>query len=441
MASRANATRRLARTFAAVNIGSFRISAMIMGETESGELQVLGSGHRASAGIKRGYVTDMAAATFAIRDAVERAEKSANSNVRSVWIACAGAGLASSVVSVDIEIGGRRIEDEDVDQLLIHAREMIQPDGRTVLHAQPAHYTLDGAHGVANPRGLHAERLGVDIHVMLADGAPVRNLTEAVQSAHLEVEGVVAAPLAAGHACLTIEERELGVALVEIGADVTNVAVFAGGMLLGLRAVPMGSADITDAIASSFGIRRSQAERLKCVAGSAVASPADHRELIPVSAPGEAGGDGAAVGPLARGADDKNRIVRAELVGVVTQQLAILTGEIGKALKGMGFSGSRAGQVVLTGGGAELAGMADFMQGALGQPVRLGRPPQLSGMPEAHHAPGFATLAGLCLYAAEDPVDIRAVGAGRGGVYRGFAKETGATALVGRLLRAVREYF
>lgn len=440
MASRAVPARRLTRTFAAVNVGSFRISAMIMGETENGELQVLGSGHRASAGIKRGYVTDMAAASHAIRDAVERAEKSANSSVRSVWIACAGAGLASHVAAVDIEIGGRRIEDEDVEQLLIHAREMIQPDGRTVLHAQPAHYTLDGAHGVANPRGLHAERLGVDIHVMLADGAPVRNLTEAVQNAHLEVEGVVAAPIAAGHACLTIEERELGVALVEIGADVTNVAVFAGEMLLGLRAVPMGSADITDAIASSFGIRRSQAERLKCVAGSAVASPADHRELIPVNGPGE-GGDGAPIGPLARGADDKNRIVRAELVGVVTQHLALLTGEIGKALKEMGFSGTRAGQVVLTGGGAELAGMADFVQGALGMPVRLGRPPQLPGMPEAHHAPGFATLAGLCLYAAEDPIDIRAIGAGRGGVYRGFARETGLAALVSRLVRAVREYF
>ncbi len=444
MASRAAPTPRLTRTFAAVNVGSFRISAMIMGETETGELQVLGSGHRASAGIKRGYVTDMEAATFAIRDAVERAEKSANSSVRSVWVACAGAGLASNVESVDIEIGGRRIEDEDVEQLLIHARDMIRPDGRTVLHAQPAHYTLDGAHGVANPRGLHAERLGVDIHVMLADGAPVRNLTEAVQNAHLEVEGVVASPLAAGHACLSLEERELGVALVEIGADVTNVAVFAGGMLLGLRAIPMGSADLTDAIASSFGIRRSQAERLKCVAGSAVATPADHRELIPINGPNE-GSDGQDRGvpgaPLARGADDKNRIVRAELVGVVTQQLALLTGEISKALKEVGFSGTRAAQVVLTGGGAELAGMADFVQGALGLPVRLGRPPQLPGMPEAHHAPGFATLAGLCLYAAEDPIDIRAVGAGRGGIYRGFAPETGWMALATRLLRAAREYF
>jgi cell division protein FtsA len=434
------AARRLARTFGAVNIGSFRISAMIMGETETGELQVLGSGHRASAGVKRGYVTDMEAAAHAIRDAVERAEKSAGTTVRSVWIACAGAGLASNVVAVDIEIGGRRIEDEDIETLLIQAQDMIQPDGRTVLHAQPAHYTLDGAHGVANPRGLHAERLGVDIHVMLADGAPVRNLTEAVQNAHLSVEGVVAAPLAAGHACLTMEERELGVALVEIGADVTNVAVFAGGMLLGLKAVPMGSADITDAIASGFGIRRSQAERLKCVAGSAIASPTDNRELIPVNGPND-GPEGVAAGPLARGADDKNRIVRAELVSVVTQQLATLTGEVGKALKEMGFSGARAGQVVLTGGGAELAGMADFMQGALGQPVRLGRPPQLPGMPEAHHAPGFATLAGLCLYAAEDPVDIRAVGSGRGGIYRGAVRSGELMETAMRLVRALRENF
>lgn len=440
MASRSVPSRRLVRTYAAINIGSFRISAMIMGETENGDLEVLGSGHRASAGIRRGYVTDMAAASFAIRDALERAEKAAGTTVRSVWIACAGAGLASQVASVDIEIGGRRIEEEDVEHLLLLAREAIEPDGRTVLHAQPAHYTLDGAHGVANPCGLHAERLGVDIHVVLADGAPLRNLTEAVQSAHLEVEGVIAAPLAAGHACLSPEERELGVALVEIGAEVTNVAVFAGGMLVGLTAVPMGSASITDAIAGSFGIRRSQAERLKCVAGSAIASRSDHSELVPVNGPEEAI-DGAPAGPLARGADDKNRIVRAELVAVVMQQLGILTSEIGKALKAMGFFGPRAGQVVITGGGAELAGMPEFMQAALGQPVRLERPPQLPGMPEAHLAPGFATLVGLCLYAAEDPVDIRALAAPRAGAYRALSRENGLMALIARLWRAMREQF
>ncbi|NTZ42181.1 cell division protein FtsA [Altererythrobacter sp. SALINAS58] len=427
-------TPRISRVFGAVNIGSFRISAMIMGVSETGDLVVLGSGHRASEGIKRGYVTDMAAATHAIRDAVERAERNAGTSISSVWVGCSGAGLASQIAKVEVDIGGRRIEEEDIEHLLLAARDNIQPDGREVLHAQPAHYTLDGVHGVASPKGLHAERLGVDIHVMLADGAPVRNLLEAVQSAHLGVEAVVAAPIATGHACLTPEERELGVALIEIGGEVTNVSVHAGGMLLGLTAIPTGSGDITDAIASAFGIRRSQAERLKCVAGSAIASPTDHREMVSVNGPGD--GQPGDANAMARGADDANRIPRAELVSVVTQQLSGLTDQIGRSLKAMGFTGAKGGQVVLTGGGAELAGFAEFAQGALGRPVRIGRPPALRGLPEAHSAPGFSTLAGLCLYASEDPVDIRTLG----------DRDTQTTRytgmkLIGRVARAVREYF
>ena len=423
---------RIAKVFAAVNIGSFRASAMIAGLTETGEMVVLGSGHRAAQGIKRGYVTDMQAATHSVRDAIERAEKIANISVERVWIGCSGAGLASSTARVEIDIGGRRIERDDIDHLLVAAREVIQPDGRTVLHAQPAHYTLDGAHGVPNPKGLHAERLAVDIHVMLADGAPVRNITETVQNAHLDVEGVVGSPLASGHACLTPEERELGVALVEFGGEVTTVSVYAAGMLLGLVVIPYGSGDITDAIASAFGIRRYQAERLKCVSGSAIASPADHREMIPVNAPGDP--DGAIA--LARHADDKNRIPRAELVSVITQQLGHLTEEISRALKQLGFTGQRGQQVVLTGGGAELAGLADYAQSALGRPVRIGKPPAMTGLPEAHAVPGFTTLAGLILYAAADPVDIRTVGPTFGedvpGTLQGWLK---------RVMRAMREYF
>jgi cell division protein FtsA len=416
---------RITKVFGAINIGSFRISAMIMGLTEDGELVVMGSGHRASQGIKRGYVTDMAAATYSIRDAVERAEKNAGATIQSVWIGCAGAGLASRVSKVEIDIGGRRVEEEDIQHLLLAARDTIQPDGRMVLHAQPAHYTLDGAHGVANPKGLHAERLGVDIHIMLADGAPVRNLTEAVQNAHLDVEAVVATPLAAGYSCLNDEERDLGVALVEIGADVTNVSVHAGGMLLGLSAIPNGSSEITDAIASAFGIKRFEAERLKCVSGSAIASPSDHRELIPVRLASDEDGDGG-----------EHSVARAELVSIVTQNLSNLTREIGRALKDMGFTGNSGGQVVLTGGGAELAGLADYAQGALGRPCRIGRPLPLKGLPEAHSTPGFATLAGLCLYAADDPVDIRTIGQN----YQ-TSSRYGGSETVTRLFRALKEYF
>jgi cell division protein FtsA len=425
------ATPRIGRVFGAVNIGSFRISAMIAGLSDTGEMVVLGSGHRAAQGIRRGYVTDMAAATYAVRDAVERAEKMANTSISSVWVGCSGAGLASQIAQVEVDIGGRRIEAEDVDQLLFAARDVVQPDGRTVLHAQPAHYTLDGAGGVADPKGLHAERLGVDIHVMLADGAPIRNITEAVQGAHLGVEAVVASPVAAGHACLSAEERELGVALVEMGAEVTNVSVHAAGMLVGLASIPAGSGDITDAIASAFGIRRFQAERLKCVNGSAIASPADHRELVPVNAPGEESG-----GPLARHADEHNRIPRADLISVITGELGQRMEDVSKALKALGFTGQRGQQVVLTGGGAELVGLADYAQAALGRPVRIGSAPALTGLAGGHAKPGFATLAGLVLYAAADPVDIRAIRPGYQTSHR-----YGGLGMVGRVWGALREYF
>lgn len=425
---------RITSVIGAVNIGSFRISAMIAGITENGEMQVLGSGQRASQGIKRGYVTDMAAATYAVRDAIERAEKLAGTSVTSVWIGCSGAGLASVINPVEIDIGGRRIEEEDIEHLLVTAREGLEPDGRMVLHAQPACYFLDGADGVANPKGLHAERLGVDIHVMLADGAPMRNVTEAVQNAHLEVEGIVAAPLAAGLACLTPEERDLGVALVEFGGEVTNVSVYAAGMLLGLTTIPRGSADITDAIASAFSIKRFQAERLKCVNGSAIASPHDHREMIAATGPDD---DGSA--SVARGADASGRIRRSELIAVITGELDCLMRDVGRALESMGFAGggkTGARQVVLTGGGAEMAGLADYAQSVLGMPVRIGKPPALRGLPEAHSVPGFATLAGLVLYAAEDPVDIRSIGSP-------FTETTRWTGLsvVRQIWKAVRDYF
>ncbi|NBC36851.1 cell division protein FtsA [Novosphingobium sp. FSY-8] len=422
---------RITHVFGAVNIGSFRVSAMIAGRTENGDILVMGSAHRAAQGVKRGYVTDMHAATYAVRDAIEKAEKMANTSISSVWIGCSGAGLASRIAHVESDMGGRRIEPEDIDHLLVSARDVIQPEGRMVLHAQPAHYTLDGAHGVANPKGLHAERLGVDIHVMLADGAPIRNLTEAVQNAHLQVEAVVASPIAAGLSVLSAEERELGVALVEFGAEVTTVSVHAAGLLLELATIPMGSGDITDAIAAHFGIRRFQAERLKCVNGSALASPADHGEMIPVHGPGEE-----IPGQHARHADDKNRIPRAELISVITGQLSVLLDEVNKVLKRLGFVGARGAQVVFTGGGAELAGLADFAQGALGRPVRIGKPVGIRGLAEAHATPGYSTLAGLILYAIDEPIDIRQIGPSyvRGGRHSGLG-------LFARLWHAIKEYF
>ena len=230
----------------------------------------------------------MAAATYAVRDAIERAEKLAGTSVASVWIGCSGAGLASRIAPVEIEIGGRRIEEEDIEHLLVSARERASsPTGAWCCTPSRRATPSTAPKASPIPRASMPSGSAVDIHVMLADGAPMRNLTEAVQNAHLEVEAVVASPLATGYACLTAEERDLGVALVEFGAR--------GHQRLGLHAAACWSgwprsraARPTSPTRSprAFGIRRFQAERLKCVYGSAIASPADHREMIPVNGPG-----------------------------------------------------------------------------------------------------------------------------------------------------------
>ena len=381
----------------ALDIGSSKVSALIAQKIDGGDLVVLGTGHRESRGVRRGYIADMAATELAVREAVEQAERIAGFNIEDVWVSFSAGGLVSDIVKLEVDLGGHRVEQNDIDELLRAGRNALSPNGRMVLHAQPTRYTLDGLAGVRRPIGLHADRLGVDIHVVATEGSPVRNLDLCVRSAHLEVKSIIAAPVATGLACLSDEERELGVALVEIGAGVTNVSVFEGGVLTGLSSIPMGAADITDDVASAFGTRRAQAERMKCFYGSANMSPRDNHDMIDVA-------------PIASDEDaEGSRITRAQLIAVIRHRLERLMGEIQRELQKLKFEDPVGRQIVLAGGGAELKGIADYAQQALGRAVRVGRPRGLTALPDAHSGPAFATLAGLAMYAAADPVDLRSL--------------------------------
>ena len=371
----------------ALDIGSSKVATLIARVNEDGALEIVGSGQRESRGVKRGYIVDMADAETAVRETVDLAERTSGVGIEDVHAGFAAGGLTSDVATVEVEIGGMEVEDGDVASLLSAGRGALDREGQVVLHAEPALYTLDGVTGVTNPRGLHAERLGVSIHVITADQAPFRNLDTIIRSAHLGVGAIVAAPMAAARACLSKDERELGVALVELGADVTTVSLWIGGMLAALRTIPLGARDISEDIAMAFGVSRRDAERMKCFHGSASQSPSDNHERIDA----EIGGAGEAA-----------RLTRAQLIGVIRQRLDELAGEIDTALRSLGFSGPAKRQVVLTGGGAELKNIDDYMQGVLGHRVRIGRPKKLKGLPPAQSGPGFATLVGL-LMIAHDP--------------------------------------
>lgn len=242
------------KVLAALDIGSSKVCAMIASLDEDNKLTVLGTGQRESRGVKRGFITDMALSEFAVREAVELAERMAGQTVDDVWASFGAGGLVSDIANVESELGGHAVEQGDIDSLLEAGRSAIDRNGQVVLHAHPALFTIDRAHGVQQPIGLHANRLGVDIHVIAADPAPLRNVDTVIRSAHLGVKAIIASPIAAGLACLTEEERELGVALVELGAEVTNVSVHFGGMLVGLRSIPLGARDITNDIAFAFAV-------------------------------------------------------------------------------------------------------------------------------------------------------------------------------------------
>jgi len=385
-------TARVEKIISAIDIGSSKICTMIAGQTETGELIVLGSGQRESKGIKRGYISDIEKCEITVRNAVEQAERLASLNIDKIIVGLSAGGLDSCLRPVEIELGGNRVEQHDIEELLFAGRSNFDVNGKTILHAQPTLYSLDGAGGVPNPIGLHADLLSVDIHFLMADPSPVRNLESTIRAAHLEPSAIVATPLATGLSCLTEEERDLGVALVEIGASVTNVSVFIGGILVGLNTIQLGGHDITDEIASAFGLRRTQAERLKCYHGSALSSPRDNQDILEI----EDSVEDTAIDQI------KLKVTKAQLNAIICQKLDELIAEIGMSLKGMGFSTSRGGQVVITGGSAELKGIADYVQSALGKIVRIGFPKPLSGLPDAHKGPAFTALVGLIQYATSD---------------------------------------
>ncbi len=405
---------------AALDIGSSKVSALIATRDGEDRIRVLGTGQRESHGVKRGYITDIEASEFAVREAVEQAERMSGVTVDDVWASYGAGGLTSEVANVEVDLGGHQIDPSDIEQLLMAGREAIDRGGKVVLHAHPALYTIDGAQEVQQPVGLHADRLGVDIHVIAADAPPLRNVDYIIRAAHLGVKAIVASPIAAALACLTEEERDLGVALVELGAGVTNVSLHYGGILVGLRSIPLGAKDISDDIAATFGVNRRDAERLKCFYGSAMTSPRDNHELIDANPIGaEEGAE-----PI--------RITRAQLMTVIRHRVEELTAQVDAVLKEMGFSGPVGRPVVLTGGGAELKNIADYMQGVLGRTVRVGRPRTLAGLPDAHSGPAFSTLVGLACLAASRSGDIRDIALGT------LIRQPASKTMLGRFISAMK---
>ncbi|MEX0590858.1 MAG: cell division protein FtsA [Xanthobacteraceae bacterium] len=387
---------RRAGVVAALDIGTSKIACLIArlkplgegahlrGRTHSVEL--IGFGHTRARGIKAGTVIDMARAEEAIRLAVDAAERSAKCEIASVVLAISGGRLGSDSFAASVRLPGPSVEEGDIHRALDAASLHSVRDGRGVLHSLPVGYALDGIAGIRDPRGMLGEVLSVDLHVITADLPALKNLVLCVERCHLTVEALIAAPYASGLAVLASEEAEIGATLLDFGNGTTTAAVFAAGDCVHVDGIALGGSHVTMDLARGLSTSAVEAERLKTLHGSVLAGTSDDIDMVTV--PAMHGGDHEAA----------NAVSRSGIVRMIRPRIDEILEMIRDRLQAANMLAAASRRIVLTGGGAQLTGLAELVSRVFGTTTRIGRPLGMTNFSETARGPAFAVATGLLVY-------------------------------------------
>ncbi|HXZ02297.1 MAG TPA: cell division protein FtsA [Stellaceae bacterium] len=395
-------------TIGIVDIGTTKVCCFIA-RCGGGETRIVGIGHQVSRGVKNGVIVDIEAASQSILAAAHAAEQMAGETLAEVVVNLSGGFNASRLIKSDIALNGREITDGDMRRALDHGHGLKEPPDRVVIHSIPVGFAVDQSRGIRDPRGMYAQRLGVNMHVVTAQAGAVRNLATCIGRCHLEIAALVVSPYAAGLAALVEDESELGVTVIDMGGGTTGVAVFFDGNLVFTDTVPVGGGHVTNDIARGLSTPLAHAERMKTLYGSAIASAADERETITVPQVGE------------EDESHANHVAKSLLVGIISPRLEETFELVRDRLEHSGFDKIAGRRVVLTGGACQLPGTRELAGLILDKQVRVGRPLRIDGLAEATGGPAFATSAGLVHFAlserAETPRRGRALTEEPAGVF------------------------
>lgn len=385
-------TRRSA-VVSVIDVGSTKVCCIIArvktsadAERRRGQLiEVLGFASTRSRGIKSGVVVDLEEAEKAIRLAVDGAERMAEVTVGSLIVNLSCGRLKSETYSASVELGGT-VNEKDIQRVLAAGGAHSVSDGRMVLHALPIGYSLDANTGIHDPIGMLGEALGVDMHVVTAEEAPLRNLELAINRCHLEVETVVATPYASGLASIVDDEAELGAVCIDMGGGTTTLSVFHGGEFVHADAIAIGGHHVTLDIARGLSTNLADAERLKARHGSALPSNSDDHDILTIPPVGE------------DERDHPNTVPRSALTRIIRPRVEETLEMVRDMVTKSGFAEQVGKRAVLTGGASQLTGLAEVAGRILGKNVRLGKPIGIAGLPEAAKSPAFAAAVGLSIY-------------------------------------------
>lgn len=380
---------------AALDIGSSKIACFIARVIDNeGTFEVLGVGHHASDGVRYGTITNLESAEFVIRQTVHAAENMAADvmkgyPLREVIVNLPGIHTASHGHTADVQVAGHEITDNDLRRALAKAQDQLAGDDVELIHTIPTNTRIDGREGIRDPRGMFGHAMSVDIHMVTGDKPALQNIATCIERSHLDISSFCVSSYAAGLAALVEDEMDLGCTVIDMGGGVTSFSVFRGGAMIYSDAMAVGGQHVTSDIARGLTTSVADAERLKALYGSAMASDADRNELIDVPRIGE------------DERDQPNHVPRSLLVGIIQPRLEEIFEMVRAHLNDSGLGPSLGQRVVLTGGGSQMAGIRELAQHVMGKQVRLGRPIRIGGLPDAVSGPAFATAAGLLTYVSE----------------------------------------
>jgi cell division protein FtsA len=375
-----------------LDIGTTKTCALV-GEMREGQLQIIGLGIEPSRGMRKGMIVDVTEASLAIAKAVEAAEQTSNYDLSQALVSMAGEHISStnSRGAVALSRNGAGVSHEDIERALDASQAISLPFNREIVHLVPRSFTIDDQGGVRSPIGMHGYRLEVEAHIVTAATPALMNLSRCTDNVGIKVEEFVLNALASGEAVLDSTEREMGVILADIGGGTTDIALYAQGMVWHTRVIPVGGFHITNDIAIGLRVPYELAEKVKLQYASCRPDQIDPESVFSVEPFG----------------GEKIQVGRQDLAVVVEARVEEIFQLILQEIKASGYDGLMPAGIVLTGGTAQLRGIARVAQRVLGVPARVALPKELVGLVDSLRSPAFATSVGLLRWFVNGQVSHR----------------------------------
>ena len=376
-------------TYVGLDIGTTKIVAMVGSLNEYDKLKIIGIGKSKSLGVHRGVVNNITQTIQSIQSAVLEAEADSSSKIKKVVVGIAGQHIRSLQHSdyITRSNSDQVIDENDLEKLINQVYKLVMLPGEEIIHVLPQEYKVDGQSEIKEPIGMFGARLEANFHVVVGQVSSIKNIARCIKSAGIDFEGITLEPIASSDAVLSLEEKEAGVALIDIGGGTTDLAIFKDGIIRHTSVIPFGGNVITEDIKEGCSIIEKQAELLKIKFGSAW--PGENKDNEIVSIPGLRGRD-----PKEISLKKLSKIIHSRVVDIIEQVFI--------EIKNYGYEDQKKkliGGIVLTGGGSQLKHLKQLVEYITGMDTRLGYPSEhLAGNNSIEiSSPMFATAVGLVM--------------------------------------------